>query len=153
MEAVGEREQQKQNDKSMAQKLQEKHNRLELEQRKRRQLLFEIGCNQRNIPKNALPNASLIYTTLNKQMSLTNDTSNRQVEAIYQPGPNNFWRWFVMFSSDYLKDNFQVKEAELRWTYDNDKTQIYSVRTTGAPRRLLMTLHSSPLIDDDDAVV
>ena len=70
--------------------LQEKHKHLELEKRKQRQLLIEVDCNQRNIPENALPNASLIYTTLIEQMGLTNDLSSHQVEAIYQPDPNNF---------------------------------------------------------------
>ena len=90
LEAVGEREPPIENNKSMAQELREKHRRLELEKRKQRQLLIEVDCNQRNIPENALPNASLIYTTLIEQMGLTNDRSSHQVEAIYQPDPNNF---------------------------------------------------------------
>ena len=57
-----------------------------------------------------------------------------------------------MFSSESVKDNFDGKEAELRWTDENDKTYTYSVRKTGAPRRLLITLHSSPLIDDDNGI-
>ena len=70
-------------DKSMAQELREKHKHLELEKRKQRQLLIEVDCNQRNIPENAFPNASLIYTALIEQMGLTNTCSNHQVEAIY----------------------------------------------------------------------
>ena len=103
MEAVRGREEQKENNKSMAQELRQKHKRLELEQRKRRQLLFEIECNQRDIPERVLPNASLIYTALTKQMGLTNDSSNHQVEAIYKPmemGSNVF---------------FGVRKGQLRW--------------------------------------
>ena len=100
----------------MAQELREKHKCLELEKRKQRQLLLEIECNQRSIPESALPNAPLIYTALTELMGLTNESSKHQVEAIYQPDPNNFWRWFVMFSSHSLKDNFEGKEAKIRWT-------------------------------------
>ena len=82
-------------------------------------------------------------------MALTNDRSNHQVEVIHQPDPNNFWRWFVMFFSQSLKDNFEDKVAELSWTDKNDKKYIYSVRTKGTPERLLITINSSPLIDDE----
>ena len=115
-----------------------------------KQLLIEVDCNQRNIPENALPNISLIYTALTEQIALTNDRSNHQVEAIHQRDPNNFWIWFVMFFSQSLKDNFEDKVAELSWTDKNDKKYIYSVRTKGTPERLLITINSSPLIDDDE---
>ena len=150
LEAVRGRDEQKQNNETMAEQIQRKHKHQELEQRKRRQLLFEVDCNQRDIPERALPDASLVYTALTKQMGLTKDSSNHQVQAIYQPDPNNFWRWAVMFSEESVKDKFEGKQAELRWTDDNDKTYTYSVRTTGAPRGLLVTLYSSPLIDDDE---
>ena len=74
----------------MTQELREKRKRLELAKRKQRQLLLElleVDCNQRNILESALPNASLIYTVLTEQMGLNNDSSNCQVEAIYQPDP------------------------------------------------------------------
>ena len=114
-----------------------------------RQLLIDVDCNQRNIPENALPNILLIYTALTEQMALTNNRSNHQVEVIHQPDPNNFWRWFVMCFSQSLKDNFEDKVAELSWTDKNDKKYIYSVRTKGTPERLLITINSSPLIDDE----
>ena len=55
-----------------------------------------------------------------------------------------------MFFSQSLKDNFEDKVAELSWTDKNDKKYIYSVRTKGTPERLLITINSSPLIDDDE---
>ena len=135
--------------KSMAQELQEKHKHLELEKRKQRKLLIEVDCNQRNISKNAFPNASLIYTALIEQMGLTNNCSNHQVEAIYQSDPNNSCGWFVMFSSQSSKDSFEGKEAQLSWTDKNNKKYIHHVQTKATPRFLLTTLHSSPLIDDE----
>ena len=149
-EEVGERDRKKQDNKTMAQELREKHRRLELEKRKQKQLLIEVECNQGHIPESALPNASLIFTALTDQMGLTNENSKRQVEAIYKPDPSNSWRWFVMFSSQSLKDSFEGKEAELSWTDDTEKTYTYHLRTKGNPKRLLITVHSSPLIDDDE---
>ena len=150
LEAVGERELNKQSDKTMAQKVREKHKRQELEKRKQRQLLLEIECDRSSIPENALPNASLVYAALTEQMGLTDESSNHQVEAIFQPDPNNFWKWSVVFSSQSLKDNFEGKEAKISWTDDTNKQYTYIIRTHGAPRRLLVTLNSSPLIDDDE---
>ena len=97
--------------KSMAQELREKHKHLELEKRKQRQLLIKVDCNLRNIPENAFPNSSLIYTALIEQIGLTNICSNHQVEAIYQSDPNNSWGWLVMFSSQSLKDSFEGKHC------------------------------------------
>ena len=134
----------------MAQKVREKHKRQELEKRKQRQLLLEIECDRSSIPENALPNASLVYAALTEQMGLTDESSNHQVEAIFQPDPNNFWKWSVVFSSQSLKDNFEGKEAKISWTDDTNKQYTYIIRTHGAPRRLLVTLNSSPLIDDDE---
>ena len=150
LEAVGERELKEQSDKTMAQKLREKHKRLELERRKKRQLLLEIECDQSSIPEKALPNASLVYGALTEQMGLTDENSNHQVEAIFQPDPNNVWKWSVLFSSQSLKDNFEGKETEISWTDRTNKQYTYLIRTHGAPRRLLVTINSSPLIDDDE---
>ena len=55
-----------------------------------------------------------------------------------------------MYSSQSLKDSFGGKEAQLNWSDKNDKKYTYHLRTKGSPRRLLITLHSSPLIDDDE---
>ena len=150
LEAVGEREPNKQSDKTMAQELREKHKRQELERRKQRQLLLEIECDWSSIPESALPNASLVYAALTEQMGLTDESSNHQVEAIFQPDPNNFWKWSVVFSSQSLKDNFEGKEAKISWTDDTNKQYTYLIRTHGAPRRLLVTFNSSPLIDDEE---
>ena len=54
-----------------------------------------------------------------------------------------------MFSSQSLKDSFEGKEALLSWTDKNDKKYIYHVQTKATPRLLLITLHSSPLIDHE----
>ena len=150
LEAVGEKELNEQSDKTMAQKLREKHKRQELERKGQRQLLLEIECDQSRIPKNALPNASLVYGALTEQMGLTDESSDHQVEAIFQPDPNNFWKWSVVFSSQSLKDNFEGKEAEISWTDRTNKQYNYIIRTHGAPRRLLVTIKSSPFIDDDE---
>ena len=83
-------------------------------------------------------------------MGLTDESSNHQVEAIFQPDPNNFWKWSVVFSSQSLKDNFEGKEAKISWTDDTNKQYTYLIRTHGAPRRLLVTFNSSPLIDDEE---
>lgn len=153
LEAVGERELKEQSDKTMAQKLREKHKRLELERRKQRQLLLEIECDQSSIPEKALSNASLVYRALTEQMGLTDENSNHQVEAIFQPDPNNVWKWSVLFSSQSLKDNFEGKETEISWTDRTNKQYSYLIRTHGAPRRLLVTINSSPLIDDDELFI
>ena len=150
LEAVGEREPNKQSDKTMAQELREKHKRQELERRKQRQLLLEIECDRSSIPESAPPNASLVYAALTEQMGLTDESSNHQVEAIFQPDPNNSWKWSVVFSSQSLKDNFEGKEAKISWTDDTNKQYTYLIRTHGAPRRLLVTFNSSPLIDDEE---
>ena len=55
-----------------------------------------------------------------------------------------------MYSSQSLKDSFGGKEAQLNWTDKNDKKYTYHLRTKGSPRLLLITLHSIPLIDDDE---
>ena len=150
LEAVGERELNKQSDKTMAQKLREKRKRLEMERRKQRQLLLEIECDQSSIPEDALPDASLVYKALTEQMGLTDENSNQQVEAIFQPDPSNVWKWSVVFSSQSLKDNFEGRETEISWTDCTSKQYTYLIRTHGAPRRLLVTIKSSPLIDDDE---
>ena len=55
-----------------------------------------------------------------------------------------------MYSSQSLKDSFGGKEAQLSWMDKNDKKYTYHLWTKKSPRHLLITLHSSPLVDDDE---
>ena len=97
---------------TMAQVWKAKQKRLEMEQRKKRQLLLEVDCNEKDVPEKALLNTSLIYAALTEQMGLTDERSKQQVEAIYQPDPSNYCKWSILLSSQDLKDKLEHREVK-----------------------------------------
>ena len=70
--------------------------------------------------------------------------------TIYQLDPSNYCKWSVLFPSQDLKDKLERKEVTLSRTDKNtNKTYSYNIRTNGAPRGLLVTIQSSPLINNE----
>ena len=124
----------------MAQHIRGKHNRHNVEERKRRQLLFEVHNYHSGMP---FPNASMVYMALTEGLGLSKDPSQKDVEAIYQPDPQNPWKWGVLFASEELTNKYQGKEATVE---TNDFTYTFITAKTVKP--LLITIHSTPLITD-----
>ena len=124
----------------MAQHIRGKHNRQNVEERKRCQLLFEVHNYHSGMP---FPNASMVYMALTEGLGLSKDPSQKDVEAIYQPDPQNPWKWGVLFASEELTNKYQGKEATIE---TNDFTYTFITAKTVKP--LLITIHSTPLITD-----
>ena len=137
--------------KSMAQVIGEQQYRRQLEDRKRCQLLIDIWSDDEGAP---FPGASMVYRLLTEQLGLSEDPSNG-VKAIFTPNPNNRWRWLVLFTSEDLKTKFQGRTITLTFTDKKDKMDYtYTFITKGGirtdPNKLMITVQSSPLIEDEE---
>ena len=130
------------NDKSMAQHIRAKHNRQNLEERKRRQLLFEVYNNHSGM---TFPDASVVYAALTEGLGLSKDPSQNDVQAIYKPDPENPWKWGVLFASEELTNKYQGQDVTIE---ANGFTYTFIATKTVKP--LLITIHSTPLITDDE---
>ena len=130
----------------MAEELRRKHMRQLLEKR-RSQLPIEVWSDD----DSTLPDAQIIYHALTEQLGLSKDPSSQHVKAIYKPDPNTPWRWSLLFESESLKNTFEGKETNLLWTNHTDNSKhTYYFRTGKTQKSLLITMHSSPLIENDE---
>ena len=131
-----------QKDKTMAQTLRQRENEHQLEEKKRCQLFIEVLNNGTGIPP---PDASAVYRALTEELGLSEDPAEQGVKAIYQPDPQNLWKWAVIFVSENLTNELQGKEATL-----DINNLTYTFITKKETKPFFITLHSSPLITDEE---
>ena len=131
-----------QKDKTMAQTLKQRENEHQLEEKKRCQLFIEVLNNGTGIPP---PDASAVYRALTEELGLSEDPAEQGVKAIYQPDPQNLWKWAVIFVSENLTNELQGKEATL-----DINNLTYTFITKKETKPFFITLHSSPLITDEE---
>ena len=131
-----------QKDKTMAQTLRQRENEHQLEEKKRCQLFIEVLNNGTGIPP---PDASAVYRALTEELGLSEDPAEQGVKAIYQPDPQNLWKWAVIFVSENLTNKLQGKEATL-----DINNLTYTFITKKETKPFFITLHSSPLITDEE---
>lgn len=126
--------------------LRRKQTRQLLEKRRRSQLPIEVWSDDDSTPLDA----QIIYHALTEQLGLSKDPSSQHVKAIYKSYPNTPWRWSLLFESESLKNTFEGKETNLLWTnHKNNSKHTYYFRTWKTQKSLLITMHSSPLIEDE----
>ena len=131
-----------QKDKTMAQTLRQRQNEHQLEEKRRCQLFIEILNNGTGIPP---PDASAVYRALTEELGLSEDPAEQGVKAIYQPDPQNLWKWAVIFVSENLTKKLQGKEVTL-----DINNLTYTFITKKETKPFFITLHSSPLITDEE---
>ena len=131
-----------QKDKTMAQTLRQRQNEHQLEEKKRCQLFIEVLNNGTGIPP---PDASAVYRALTEELGLSEDPAEQSVQAIYQPDPQNLWKWAVIFVSENLTNKLQGKEVTL-----DINNLTYTFITKKETKPFFITLHSSPLITDEE---
>ena len=131
-----------QKDKTMAQTLRQRENEHQLEEKKRCQLFIEVLNNGTGIPP---PDASAVYRALTEELGLSEDPAEQGVKAIYQPDPQNLWKWAVIFVSENLTNKLQGKEVTL-----DINNLTYTFITKKETKPFFITLHSSPLITDEE---
>ena len=131
-----------QRDKTMAQTLRQRQNEHQLEEKKKCQLFIEAINNGTGIPP---PDAGAVYRALTEELGLSEDPAEQGVKAIYQPDPQNLWKWAVIFVSENLTNKLQGKEITL-----DINNLTYTFTTKKETKPFFITLHSSPLITDEE---
>ena len=130
------------NNYTMANKLRDNENRHMLEEKRRRQLFMEVSNYHSGIPP---PDAEMIYEILTEGLDLSKDPSQQDIQAIYQPDPQNPWKWAILLASEALTDKFQGQEI----TYDRNNL-IYTFSTKKTVKPFMITIQSTPLITNDE---
>ena len=91
------------------------------------------------------PDAGVVYRALTEGLGLSIDPSKDDVKAIYQPDPQNQWKWAILCASEALTNKYQGQEI----TLDNNNF-TYTFTTNRTVEHLLITVHSTPLITDKE---
>ena len=133
---------------TMAEHLTRSAERTEAAEKEKRQVIFEITCNEEPSLENT-PDAALVYEVLQDEFATDFNLQPDMVQAIFTPEPTNWWRWSVIFDSSTTKQHFERKEKQCIRSRGGQEI-TYQIRTAGAPQRLLVTVQSSPLILDSE---
>lgn len=112
--------------------------------RERRQVLFDITCEEGSSQENAW-DVALIYSVLEHKLDTYSNSQQAMVEAVFTPEPTNPWHWSVIFESIQTREHYNNRDTDFVRTIKGREVN-YHLRTVRAPQHLLVVVLSNPVI-------
>lgn len=104
--------------------------------RERRQVLFNVTCEEGSSQENAR-DAALIYSVIEYKLATNSNSQQAMVEAIFTPEPTNPWHWSAIFESIQTKEHYNNRDTDFVSTIKGREVN-YHLRTVRAPQHLLV---------------
>ena len=79
-----------------------------------RRLIFELSCEKKTIPAKLIPDAALMYKTLQEKLVVETNSLHSTISAIFATNPSNLWSWSLIFDSTATKQIYETRMPRLQ---------------------------------------